>query len=273
MRRRKLVLSTLAGLSSLLILDREVHAEEIDNSENSTYVTASDQIESFTEENGNFDIINEDLEDPYEGSDPSDFDRDLVQEYEDLHSQTESNDQGHIDSLDETTDEEDQSYEDESSDGSESYDDLSQIEDGLTFHNQIEEINGEEDIQNHPSETETSHVFTDKNYQITDPLLSAPVEGQDRVEQDKQSIESEQASGLASDQTVKNYDSRQTQRSAPDQTVTTYQAENQANYRQEFIDEIKGPAIQGWYDYGVLPSITVAQAILESGWGTFCFSS
>ena len=183
MRRSKLVLSTLAGLSSLLILDREVHAEEIDNSENSTYVTASDQIESFTEENGNFAIINEDLEDPYEGSDPSDFDRDLVQEYEDLHSQTESNDQGHIDSLDETADEEDQSYEDESSDGSESDDDLSQIEDGLTFHNQIEEINGEEDIQNHPSETETSHVFTDKNYQITDPLFSAPVEGQDRVEQ------------------------------------------------------------------------------------------
>ena len=268
MRRSKLVLSTLAGLSSLLILDREVHAEEVDNLENSAYVTASDQIESFTEENENFDIIKEDLEDPYEGSDPSDFDHDLVQEYDDLHSQTESSDQGHIDSLDETADEEEQSYEDESSDLLESYDDLSQIEDGWTSHNQNEEINGEENNEDYPSETEASHVFTDEDYQITDSLLSAPVEGQDRVEQGEQSREGGQTQARAYDQAVTSYDSSQTQRSAPDQTVTTYQADDQANYHQEFIDEIKGPAIQGWYDYGVLPSITVAQAILESGWGT-----
>ena len=38
-------------------------------------------------------------------------------------------------------------------------------------------------------------------------------------------------------------------------------------YRQEFINKIKDGAIRGWNDYKVLPSLTIAQAILETGWG------
>ena len=36
---------------------------------------------------------------------------------------------------------------------------------------------------------------------------------------------------------------------------------------QAFIESVEDGAIAGWTEYGVLPSITVAQAILESGWG------
>jgi flagellum-specific peptidoglycan hydrolase FlgJ len=36
--------------------------------------------------------------------------------------------------------------------------------------------------------------------------------------------------------------------------------------QQNFINQIKGGAVKGWR-YGVLPSITMAQAIVESGWG------
>ncbi|WP_197914069.1 glucosaminidase domain-containing protein [Listeria sp. PSOL-1] len=35
----------------------------------------------------------------------------------------------------------------------------------------------------------------------------------------------------------------------------------------QFLSEIKEGAIQGWKEYQVIPSITAAQAILESGWG------
>lgn len=38
-------------------------------------------------------------------------------------------------------------------------------------------------------------------------------------------------------------------------------------YQDKFFSEIKAGAIAGWRKYGVLPSITAAQAILESGWG------
>lgn len=37
--------------------------------------------------------------------------------------------------------------------------------------------------------------------------------------------------------------------------------------RREFIDSVKDGAIKGYADYNILPSITVAQAILESAWG------
>ncbi len=36
---------------------------------------------------------------------------------------------------------------------------------------------------------------------------------------------------------------------------------------QSFIESVAQGAINGWTKYGVLPSVTVAQAILESGWG------
>lgn len=35
-----------------------------------------------------------------------------------------------------------------------------------------------------------------------------------------------------------------------------------------YIDKIKNGAIQGWLDNKILPSLTMAQGILESGWGT-----
>lgn len=35
-----------------------------------------------------------------------------------------------------------------------------------------------------------------------------------------------------------------------------------------FIDKVKDGAIAGWYAGKILPSVTIAQACLESGWGT-----
>ena len=35
-----------------------------------------------------------------------------------------------------------------------------------------------------------------------------------------------------------------------------------------FIDKVKDGAIAGWYEGKILPSVTIAQACLESGWGT-----
>lgn len=37
--------------------------------------------------------------------------------------------------------------------------------------------------------------------------------------------------------------------------------------KENFINEVAPGAVQGWKNYGVLPSLTIAQAILESGWG------
>lgn len=42
---------------------------------------------------------------------------------------------------------------------------------------------------------------------------------------------------------------------------------------QNFIESVAQGAINGWTKYGVLPSITVAQAILESGWGQSALST
>lgn len=42
---------------------------------------------------------------------------------------------------------------------------------------------------------------------------------------------------------------------------------------QNFIDSVAQGAINGWTKYGVLPSVTVAQAILESGWGQSALST
>jgi peptidoglycan hydrolase-like protein with peptidoglycan-binding domain len=38
--------------------------------------------------------------------------------------------------------------------------------------------------------------------------------------------------------------------------------------RSEFINSIKDGAIKGYTEYRILPSLTIAQAILESGWGS-----
>ena len=42
---------------------------------------------------------------------------------------------------------------------------------------------------------------------------------------------------------------------------------------QNFIESVAPGAIAGWKEYGVLPSVTVAQAILESGWGQSSLAS
>ncbi|HER1388856.1 TPA: glucosaminidase domain-containing protein, partial [Streptococcus pyogenes] len=34
-----------------------------------------------------------------------------------------------------------------------------------------------------------------------------------------------------------------------------------------FLDKIKQGCLDGWTKYKILPSLTAAQAILESGWG------
>lgn len=38
--------------------------------------------------------------------------------------------------------------------------------------------------------------------------------------------------------------------------------------KRNFINSIKEGALKGYEDYGILPSLTIAQAILESGWGS-----
>lgn len=40
-----------------------------------------------------------------------------------------------------------------------------------------------------------------------------------------------------------------------------------SGYRLDFINEIKQGAIDTYNEYGILPSLTLAQAILETGWG------
>jgi flagellum-specific peptidoglycan hydrolase FlgJ len=45
------------------------------------------------------------------------------------------------------------------------------------------------------------------------------------------------------------------------------------NSKLEFIDKISEVAFENYKNYGVLPSITIAQAILESGWGESTLSS
>lgn len=42
---------------------------------------------------------------------------------------------------------------------------------------------------------------------------------------------------------------------------------------QNFVESVAQGAINGWTKYGVLPSVTVAQAILESGWGQSALST
>lgn len=44
-------------------------------------------------------------------------------------------------------------------------------------------------------------------------------------------------------------------------------------HSQQFIESVASGAISGWNKYGVLPSVTVAQAILESGWGNSSLST
>jgi len=40
-------------------------------------------------------------------------------------------------------------------------------------------------------------------------------------------------------------------------------------YKQNFINLIKDDAIKGYYSYNILPSLTISQAILETGWGKY----
>lgn len=70
---------------------------------------------------------------------------------------------------------------------------------------------------------------------------------------------------------------------APKASVAPVQKQQSANlsslhfsndtHSQAFIQSVAPGAIQGWHDYGVLPSVTTAQAILESGWGRSTLST
>ena len=42
----------------------------------------------------------------------------------------------------------------------------------------------------------------------------------------------------------------------------------QMTKQQDFINKVKEGAIRGWEKYKILPSLTIAQASLESGFGT-----
>ncbi|WP_180366127.1 glucosaminidase domain-containing protein, partial [Oenococcus oeni] len=58
--------------------------------------------------------------------------------------------------------------------------------------------------------------------------------------------------------------------------IEKIEAENTANYSSKvstFLNEIIESAINGWTQYKILPSLTAAQAILESGWGTSTLAS
>lgn len=39
------------------------------------------------------------------------------------------------------------------------------------------------------------------------------------------------------------------------------------DYKQKFINQILPAALEGYKEYNILPSLTLAQAVLESGWG------
>lgn len=54
--------------------------------------------------------------------------------------------------------------------------------------------------------------------------------------------------------------------------MSTLHFSNNAS-QQAFIQSVAPGAIQGWNEYKVLPSITVAQAIVESGWGRSTLST
>lgn len=54
--------------------------------------------------------------------------------------------------------------------------------------------------------------------------------------------------------------------------LSTLHFSNNAS-QQAFIQSVAPGAIQGWNEYKVLPSITVAQAIVESGWGRSTLST
>ncbi|WP_186414654.1 glucosaminidase domain-containing protein, partial [Oenococcus oeni] len=58
--------------------------------------------------------------------------------------------------------------------------------------------------------------------------------------------------------------------------IEKIEAENTANYSSKvstFLNGIIESAINGWTQYKILPSLTAAQAILESGWGTSTLAS
>ncbi|WP_180367458.1 LysM peptidoglycan-binding domain-containing protein, partial [Oenococcus oeni] len=58
--------------------------------------------------------------------------------------------------------------------------------------------------------------------------------------------------------------------------IEKIEAENTADYSSKvstFLNEIIESAINGWTQYKILPSLTAAQAILESGWGTSTLAS
>ncbi|MDI4584862.1 LysM peptidoglycan-binding domain-containing protein [Oenococcus sp. UCMA 14587] len=58
--------------------------------------------------------------------------------------------------------------------------------------------------------------------------------------------------------------------------IEKIEAENTADYSTKvstFLNEIIESAINGWTEYKILPSLTAAQAILESGWGTSTLAS
>lgn len=60
----------------------------------------------------------------------------------------------------------------------------------------------------------------------------------------------------------------------PNNTVDLSQLHFSNNAQsQNFIESVAPGAINGWNKYGVLPSVTVAQAILESGWGRSSLAS
>ncbi|KRL52473.1 mannosyl-glycoprotein endo-beta-N-acetylglucosamidase [Furfurilactobacillus rossiae DSM 15814] len=42
---------------------------------------------------------------------------------------------------------------------------------------------------------------------------------------------------------------------------------NLSSTQKYFFESVIPGAIAGWHEYGVIPSITIAQAIIESGWG------
>ena len=55
--------------------------------------------------------------------------------------------------------------------------------------------------------------------------------------------------------------------SAPKPHTFSAFSSNYASPQQRFLNQIKAGAISGWNKYGVLPSISAAQAAVESGWG------
>ena len=97
-----------------------------------------------------------------------------------------------------------------------------------------------------------------------------PVDSQTNTTSSNNSI-SAPASSATTDNSNNNFATRAAVASAntanTDNSINTFSTISNYLSPASFLSQIKPGSISGWQQYHILPSITAAQAILESGWG------